>query len=142
MTAVPVSRFDTTFCKPDAREATMAAMLPRYAAPLSAQRVQACLTIMNCSRALEAPNALTLQGMQEDKLPVAGGVEFSVQPPGKRYGVATSGGEDSIAALALLLAAQRYSRAPFFVFDEVRQQCQMWPRCGCAACCTGGQGGL
>lgn len=54
--------------------------------------------------------------------PYADGVRFSVIPPGKRYMSMTelSGGEKTIAALALLLAVHSYKPSPFFVFDEVR----------------------
>jgi structural maintenance of chromosome 1 len=56
------------------------------------------------------------------ELPFTGGVKFSVIPPGKRYGgiETLSGGEKTLAALALLLAVHSYKPSPFFVFDEVR----------------------
>lgn len=57
------------------------------------------------------------------ELPFSGGVKFSVIPPGKRYGSieTLSGGEKTLAALALLLAVHSFKPSPFFVFDEVRR---------------------
>jgi len=53
--------------------------------------------------------------------PYTGGVVFNAQPPGKRvYDMgALSGGERSVAALALLFAVHAVRPAPFFVLDEV-----------------------
>lgn len=49
------------------------------------------------------------------------GIEFSVMPPGKPYTPVAqlSGGERSMAALALLFASQKLRPAPFIVLDEV-----------------------
>ena len=49
------------------------------------------------------------------------GVQYSVQPHGKRYrdNAQLSGGEKSVAALALLFAIQECNPSPFFIMDEV-----------------------
>ncbi|KAK2077238.1 hypothetical protein QBZ16_004872 [Prototheca wickerhamii] len=53
--------------------------------------------------------------------PFAGGVRFSAMPPAKRFRdmEALSGGEKTVAALALLFAIQSFRPSPFFVLDEV-----------------------
>jgi chromosome segregation protein len=50
-----------------------------------------------------------------------GGVEMKVQPPGRRVIAMPllSGGERALTALALVLAMQKVSPSPFYVFDEV-----------------------
>jgi chromosome segregation protein len=50
-----------------------------------------------------------------------GGVEMQVQPPGRRLIAMPllSGGERALTALALVLAMQKVSPSPFYVFDEV-----------------------
>ena len=55
----------------------------------------------------------------EDGAP--GGVEMQVQPQGKRVlsMPLLSGGERALTALALVLALQKVSPSPFYVFDEV-----------------------
>ena len=57
-----------------------------------------------------------------DAEPYLGGIQYAIVPPGKRYRVMgdCSGGERTLAALALLLAVHSYKPSPFFVFDEVR----------------------
>jgi chromosome segregation protein len=49
------------------------------------------------------------------------GVEMQVQPPGRRMIAMPllSGGERALTALALVLAMQKVSPSPFYVFDEV-----------------------
>eukprot|EP01091_Cochliopodium_minus_P014225 TRINITY_DN4799_c0_g1_i1.p1 TRINITY_DN4799_c0_g1~~TRINITY_DN4799_c0_g1_i1.p1 ORF type:complete len:1289 (-),score=558.51 TRINITY_DN4799_c0_g1_i1:28-3729(-) len=53
--------------------------------------------------------------------PYLQGVTYSAKPPNKRFRdmEQLSGGEKSVAALALLFAIQKYSKNPFFVLDEV-----------------------
>ena len=50
-----------------------------------------------------------------------GGVKYTVSPVGKQYRDISqlSGGEKTIATLALLFALHSYKRAPFFIMDEV-----------------------
>ena len=61
---------------------------------------------------------LTLENYDE---PFLGGVNFTAMPPSKRYRdmEMLSGGEKTIAALALLFAIHSYRASPFFVLDEV-----------------------
>lgn len=51
----------------------------------------------------------------------AGGVRYSFQPPGKTFMEpgGQSGGEKTVAALALLFAMHHYRPAPFLVMDEI-----------------------
>nr|WJN25064.1 condensin complex subunit [Farysia itapuensis] len=53
--------------------------------------------------------------------PYLGGITYSVVPPMKRFRdiTALSGGEKTMAALALLFAIHSFQPAPFFVLDEV-----------------------
>lgn len=53
--------------------------------------------------------------------PFSGGVIFNCMPPNKRFREmeSLSGGEKTIAALAIIFAMQMASRTPFFVLDEV-----------------------
>jgi len=49
------------------------------------------------------------------------GVSYNPMPPNKTFGAIEnlSGGEKSVAALALLFAIQSYKPAPFFILDEI-----------------------
>jgi len=53
--------------------------------------------------------------------PYLHGISYNPMPPNKPFGNVEnlSGGEKSVAALALLFAIQSYKPAPFFVLDEV-----------------------
>lgn len=53
--------------------------------------------------------------------PYLAGIVYTVTPPGKRYKDMSqlSGGEQSMAALALLFAIHSFQPSPFFVLDEV-----------------------
>ena len=56
--------------------------------------------------------------------PFKGGLELWAQPKGKSSNVTRhqlSGGEQSVAALALIFAIQDYDPSPFYYFDEVDQ---------------------
>lgn len=66
-----------------------------------------------------------LSKVQDDE-PFNSGINFSAIPPKKRFREMgqLSGGEKTLAALALLLAIHSYKPSPFFVFDEV---------CGCVS---------
>ena len=61
---------------------------------------------------------LTLNNQEE---PYLDGIKYDTIPPGKRFMDMThlSGGEKTVAALALLFAINSYSPAPFIVLDEV-----------------------
>lgn len=61
---------------------------------------------------------LTLENQEE---PYNGGVKFCAMPPGKRFldMDQLSGGERTIAALALLFAIHTHNPAPFYVMDEI-----------------------
>jgi structural maintenance of chromosome 1 len=77
------------------------------------------LLIDNCSKHPLGGNAyLSLDDTDE---PYNGGIKFTAMPPMKRYRDMEylSGGEKTIAALALLFAIHSYQPAPFFVMDEV-----------------------
>ncbi len=72
-----------------------------------------------CSKHPLGGNAyLSLDDSEE---PYNGGIKFTAMPPMKRYRDMEylSGGEKTIAALALLFAIHSYHPAPFFVMDEV-----------------------
>ena len=53
--------------------------------------------------------------------PFSGGIKFECMPPNKRFRAMEqlSGGEKTVAALALLFAIHSYRPSPFFVLDEV-----------------------
>jgi chromosome segregation protein len=59
---------------------------------------------------------------ENPKKPFEGGLEMWARPPGKKSGLGLlSGGEKSMAALALIFAIQDYEPSPFYYFDEVDQ---------------------
>lgn len=57
----------------------------------------------------------------DEAAPFDGGLKYHAMPPLKRFRdmEALSGGEKTIAALALLFAVHSYAPSPFFVLDEV-----------------------
>lgn len=59
--------------------------------------------------------------LQKPEDPFSGGVDLYIQFPGKpmRLAGGASGGERSVAAIAYLLAIQRFLKAPFYLFDEI-----------------------
>ncbi|KAJ3036857.1 Structural maintenance of chromosomes protein 1 [Rhizophlyctis rosea] len=59
--------------------------------------------------------------LEDSEEPYNSGVKFHAMPPGKRFREMEqlSGGEKTVAALALLFAIHSYQPAPFFVLDEV-----------------------
>ena len=62
--------------------------------------------------------------LENPEEPFKGGLELWAQPRGKSSKVSRqqlSGGEQSMAALALIFAIQDYDPSPFYYFDEVDQ---------------------
>mmetsp|Transcript_3027 Transcript_3027/g.4618 ORF Transcript_3027/g.4618 Transcript_3027/m.4618 type:complete len:1350 (+) Transcript_3027:171-4220(+) len=61
---------------------------------------------------------LTLDNTEE---PFSGGIRYTAMPPSKRFRDMDqlSGGEKTVAALALLFSIHSFRQAPFFVLDEV-----------------------
>jgi structural maintenance of chromosome 1 len=59
--------------------------------------------------------------LETSREPYTAGVRFSAMPPNKRYMEMDqlSGGEKSVAALALLFTVHSYRPSPFFVLDEI-----------------------
>lgn len=59
--------------------------------------------------------------LDDSEEPFKGGMKFNAMPPMKRFRdmEQLSGGEKTVAALALLFAIHSYHPAPFFVMDEV-----------------------
>lgn len=59
--------------------------------------------------------------LDDSEEPYLGGMKFNAMPPMKRFRdmEQLSGGEKTVAALALLFAIHSYRPAPFFVMDEV-----------------------
>ncbi|ODN84648.1 hypothetical protein L202_00553 [Cryptococcus amylolentus CBS 6039] len=59
--------------------------------------------------------------LEEVEEPYLSGVNYNTMPPGKRFAEMEqlSGGEKTMAALALLFSIHSYHPAPFFVLDEV-----------------------
>ncbi|KAA8908954.1 RecF/RecN/SMC [Sphaerosporella brunnea] len=59
--------------------------------------------------------------LEDSEEPVSGGIKYHAIPPGKRFRDMDllSGGEKTMAALALLFAIHSFQPSPFFVLDEV-----------------------
>jgi chromosome segregation protein len=59
--------------------------------------------------------------LQKPESPFSAGVDLYLQFPGKpiRLASGASGGERSVAAIAYLLAIQKFLKAPFYLFDEI-----------------------
>ena len=59
--------------------------------------------------------------LQKPENPFSAGVDLYIQFPGKpmRLASGASGGERSVAAIAYLLAIQRFLKAPFYLLDEI-----------------------
>ena len=89
-------------------------------------RLTAVLNIVNenFSRVYEhlQPGGAGELRFENPKKPFEGGLEMWARPPGKKSGLGLlSGGEKSMAALALIFAIQDYEPSPFYYFDEVDQ---------------------
>ena len=59
--------------------------------------------------------------LDDTEEPYLGGIKYNAMPPMKRFRdmEQLSGGEKTVAALALLFAVHSFRPAPFFVMDEV-----------------------
>lgn len=68
-----------------------------------------------------AAGGQALLSLTNPEEPFMGGIKYTVSPVGKQYRDISqlSGGEKTIATLALLFAMHSYRRAPFFIMDEV-----------------------
>lgn len=64
---------------------------------------------------------LVFTGAENPEEPYLDGINYNCVAPGKRFQPMSnlSGGEKTVAALALLFAVHSYQPAPFFVLDEV-----------------------
>jgi structural maintenance of chromosome 1 len=71
--------------------------------------------------ALVSTGGMAFLSLEDAEEPYLGGVKYNTMPPGKRFADIDqlSGGEKTMAALALLFAIHSYHPAPFFVLDEV-----------------------
>ncbi len=68
-----------------------------------------------------SPGGKAEMELENEHDPFAGGINLRVKPRGKdvKYLESMSGGEKTIAALALIFAIQEYKPSPFYYFDEV-----------------------
>ncbi|NPB06946.1 MAG: chromosome segregation protein SMC [Aquificae bacterium] len=68
-----------------------------------------------------SPGGKAKMVLEKPEEPFEGGVLLTVKPRGKdvQYLEAMSGGEKTLAALALIFAVQAYKPSPFYYFDEV-----------------------
>ena len=59
--------------------------------------------------------------LQDDAEPFLGGITYTAMPPSKRFRDMDqlSGGEKTIAALALIFALHAYRPSPFYIMDEI-----------------------
>eukprot|EP00040_Diaphanoeca_grandis_P035198 m.220674 g.220674 ORF g.220674 m.220674 type:complete len:1237 (-) comp33325_c2_seq1:161-3871(-) len=69
----------------------------------------------------KAQGGTAFLGLEDSDEPYQGGIKYNVMPPHKRFREMDqlSGGEKTVAALALLFAIHSYREAPFFVLDEI-----------------------
>ncbi|XP_078369218.1 structural maintenance of chromosomes protein 1A-like [Oculina patagonica] len=67
------------------------------------------------------PSAQAFLGPEDAEEPYLGGINYNCVAPGKRFRPMDnlSGGEKTVAALALLFSIHSYQPAPFFVLDEI-----------------------
>jgi chromosome segregation protein len=105
--------------------------LSKIADQLEDERKRRLLTVFehvnnNFSRVYEIlqPTGRGALKLENADNPFEGGLEMACVPPGKSQSTrraALSGGEKSMAALALIFAIQDYEPSPFYYFDEVDQ---------------------
>lgn len=69
----------------------------------------------------KAQGGTAFLGREDADEPYNGGIKYNVMPPHKRFREMDqlSGGEKTVAALALLFAIHSFREAPFFVLDEI-----------------------
>jgi len=70
---------------------------------------------------LQADGGSAYLDLEDTEDPFNGGIKFTAMPPAKRFRDMhlLSGGEKTLAAMALLFAVHAYQRPPFMVLDEV-----------------------
>jgi len=70
---------------------------------------------------LQADGGSCFLDLEDTEDPFNGGIKFVAMPPAKRFREMhlLSGGEKTLAAMALLFAVHAYQRPPFMVLDEV-----------------------
>ena len=105
--------------------------LAKIADQLEDERKTRLLTVFNhvnnnFSRVYEIlqPTGRGSLRLENKENPFEGGLEMACVPPGKSQNTrrsALSGGEKSMAALAMIFAIQDYEPSPFYYFDEVDQ---------------------
>ena len=105
--------------------------LAKIADQLEDERKTRLLTVFNhvnnnFSRVYEIlqPTGKGSLRLENKENPFEGGLEMACVPPGKSQNTrrsALSGGEKSMAALAMIFAIQDYEPSPFYYFDEVDQ---------------------
>merc|ERR1719215_2297447 len=70
---------------------------------------------------LHADGGSAFLDLEDTEDPFNGGIKFTAMPPAKRFRDMhlLSGGEKTLAAMALLFAVHAFQRPPFMVLDEV-----------------------
>merc|ERR1719240_309068 len=70
---------------------------------------------------LQADGGSAFLDLEDTEEPYNGGIKFTAMPPAKRFRdmQLLSGGEKTLAALALLFAVHAFQRPPFLILDEV-----------------------
>lgn len=78
-----------------------------------------CIFVFQCLAKNQSAQAFL--GAENPEEPYLDGINYNCVAPGKRFQPMSnlSGGEKTVAALALLFAIHSYQPAPFFVLDEV-----------------------
>lgn len=97
--------------------------LLRHTFDKCAQNINALYKELTRSKIHPGGGSATLMLLHEEELfnPSLGGITYNPSVPGKQYFDigGQSGGEQTIASLALLFALQMVSPSPFFILDEV-----------------------
>jgi structural maintenance of chromosome 1 len=75
----------------------------------------------NLTKSASHPGGTAFLTLENQDEPYLYGINYNVNPPGKRFRdmEQLSGGEKTVAALALLFAINSYKPSPFFVLDEI-----------------------